>query len=154
MPIPAHDAQRRAPRRKAHATQEVCTNNLNQRLPPIVKSAGVFPGAATRLQRFTAAPAPWTPAPWAPCRRATSSTGAAPQLVDGVFYLIFFGFSAARARARFREVVFHGTKDVENKFRASGMYSSVRGSSRFVAESDMSRILAWLTSRILAWLGL
>ena len=59
-------------------------------------------------------------------------------IVDGVFYFIFFGFSAARARARFREVVLHGTKDVENEFRVSEMYLGVRGSSRFVAESDLA----------------
>ena len=65
-------------------------------------------------------------------------TGGVPQLVDGVFYFIFFVFSAARARARFREVVLHGTKDVENEFRVSEMYLGVRGSSRFVAESDLA----------------
>jgi len=65
-------------------------------------------------------------------------TGAVPQLVDGVFYFIFFGFSAARARARFREVVLHGTNDVENEFRVSEVYLGVRGSSRFVAESDLA----------------
>ena len=59
-------------------------------------------------------------------------------IVDGVFYFIFFGFSAARARARFREVVLHGTKDVENEFRVSDVYLGVWGSSRFVAESDLA----------------
>ena len=75
-----------------------------------------------------------------PGRSATKGdgTGAVPQLVDGVFYFIFFGFSAARARARFREVVLHGTKDVENEFRVSEMYLGVRGSSRVVAESDLA----------------
>ena len=67
-------------------------------------------------------------------------TGGVPQLVDGhgVFYFIFFGFSAARARARFREVVLHGTKGVENEIRVSEMYLGVRGSSRVVAESDLA----------------
>ena len=70
--------------------------------------------------------------------RKGGGTGGVPQLVDGVFYFIFFGFSAARARARFREVVLHGTKDVENEFRVSEMYLGVRGSSRVVAESDLA----------------
>ena len=70
--------------------------------------------------------------------RKGGGTGGVPQLVDGVFYFIFFGFSAARARARFREVVLHGTKDVENEFRVSEMYLGVWGSSRFVAESDLA----------------
>ena len=75
-----------------------------------------------------------------PGRSATKGdgTGAVPQLVDGVFYFIFGGFSATRARARFREVVFHGTKGVENEFRVSEMYLGVRGSSRVVAESDLA----------------
>ena len=75
-----------------------------------------------------------------PGRSATKGdgTGAVPQLVDGVFYFIFWGFSAARARARFREVVLHGTKGVENEFRVSEMYLGVRGSSRVVAESDLA----------------
>ena len=56
----------------------------------------------------------------------------------GCARLNFCGFSAARARARFREVVLHGTKDVENEFRVSEMYLGARGSSRFVAESDLA----------------
>ena len=56
----------------------------------------------------------------------------------GCARLNFCGFSAARARARFREVVLHGTKDVENEFRVSEMYLGVWGSSRFVAESDLA----------------
>ena len=48
------------------------------------------------------------------------------------------GRRASRARARFREVVLHGAKDVENEFRVSEMYLGVRGSSRFVAESDLA----------------
>ena len=65
-------------------------------------------------------------------------TGGVPQLVDGVFFYYVFIFSASRAHARFREVVLHGTKDVENEFRVSEMYLGVRGSSRFVAESDLA----------------
>ena len=55
-----------------------------------------------------------------------------------VYFFIIFIFSASRAHARFREVVLHGTKDVENEFRVSEMYLGVRGSSRFVAESDLA----------------
>ena len=45
----------------------------------------------------------------------------------------------ARARAaRFREVVLHGTKDVENEFRVYELYLDVRGSSRSVQESDLA----------------
>ena len=47
------------------------------------------------------------------------------------------GRRASRARARFREVVLHGTKDVENEFRVSELYLGVRGATLFVAESGI-----------------
>ena len=39
------------------------------------------------------------------------------------------GRRASRARARFREVVLHGAKDVENEFRVSELYLGVRGAT-------------------------
>ena len=53
------------------------------------------------------------------------------------------GRRASRARARFREVVLHGAKDVENEFRVSELYLGVRGATLFVAESGIGN-LAWL----------
>jgi hypothetical protein len=50
-------------------------------------------------------------------RRPESGTKFPMLPMHFIFY--FFIFSAARARAHFREVVLHGTKDVENKFRVS-----------------------------------
>ena len=39
------------------------------------------------------------------------------------------GRRASRARARFREVVLHGTKDVENEFGTSDLSLGVRGAT-------------------------